>query len=92
MKCKSILTLFIVFAVGTAILSGCGGKKTADPATPAVANTICPIMGGNVTANASGENYRVFQAKGVGFCCPGCSDKWDALSDAEKVEKLKAIE
>ena len=28
--------------------------------------------------------------KTVGFCCPGCIEKWDALTDAEKTEKLAA--
>ncbi|QDT66644.1 HMG-box domain-containing protein [Calycomorphotria hydatis] len=48
-------------------------------------NKHCPIMGGEVTANGGRVEWK---GKTVGFCCPGCIPKWNALSDEEKEKKL----
>lgn len=33
-----------------------------------------------------------FDGKTIGFCCPGCIEQWNALSDEQKAEKLSAAD
>ena len=55
-----------------------------------VINAVCPIMGNKVDMmNAPKELTRMYKGKKVGFCCTNCPLKWDALTDAEKDQKLK---
>ncbi|MFP4107340.1 MAG: efflux RND transporter periplasmic adaptor subunit, partial [Phycisphaerae bacterium] len=55
-------------------------------------NTTCPIMGGKVAnKDIDPDLTRTFDGKTVGFCCAGCPQQWDELSDAEKREKLAAV-
>ena len=97
MNCKPcfILHVTLLLLLGCILLAGCG--KSDPPATPrgtaarpAVVNTTCPIMGGDVHPAVTGNLYTIFDGQGVGFCCPGCKDKFDALSDTEKIKKLAA--
>jgi len=64
---------------------GCADSAPEAPAIAAVVNTICPIMGHEVTEDGGRAE---FQGKTVGFCCPGCIEKWEAFSDEEKTAKL----
>ncbi len=48
-------------------------------------NANCPIMGSPVKPDGGSAEYN---GKTVGFCCPGCVDKWTALSEEDKVKKL----
>ena len=48
-------------------------------------NANCPIMGSPVKADGGSADYN---GKTVGFCCPGCIEKWTALSDEDKAKKL----
>jgi hypothetical protein len=49
----------------------------------------CPIMGGAIDlSNIPAELTRGYQGGKVGFCCAGCPEKWDALSEDEKQAKL----
>ena len=50
-------------------------------------NAKCPVSGEEVPANATTVSY---QGKTVGFCCDHCVAKWNAMSDAEKQQKLAA--
>lgn len=75
----------------TAASSAVTATKPA-PVAPKVVNTICPIEGGAVDPNNVPDSLtREFKGHKVGFCCAGCPAKWDALSDAEKEAKLKAV-
>ena len=89
--------LIVVFAVG---LVGCkkpadtgGGGATTKPAdTVATVNAKCPIMGNTFnSAKVAPELVREFAGQKVGFCCAGCPDKWDKLSDMEKTAKLAKV-
>jgi len=60
--------------------------------TGAVVNDVCPIMGSPVDPADVPENLtRVYDGKKIGFCCPGCPEAWDELSDAEKDRKLQEM-
>jgi len=76
--------------VGAMILVGCNQSAPTDSAETAdvsskTANKVCPIMGGEVTAEGGTIEWN---GKLIGFCCPGCEPKWEKLSDEEKSEKL----
>lgn len=80
-----MLTLFLA-AGGQAILAGDHGKTTA------VVNDACPITGAEINQDeVPTELTRVFQEQKVGFCCSGCPEEWDGLSNAEKTEKLDSV-
>lgn len=75
----------------TIIVTGvllCGCSDQSQSTTPAQAtsiiNTVCPIMGGEATAEVAVS----WQGKRIGFCCPPCIEEWNELSDSEKTEKL----
>ncbi|MHC4607326.1 MAG: hypothetical protein ACYTAF_10425 [Planctomycetota bacterium] len=78
----------------------CCAKKDAPKACPAdcakpccvegevgFVNEKCPIMGGAPVA----DQVREFNGKKVGFCCPGCPEAWDKLSDKEKEAALSKV-
>jgi len=57
-----------------------------------VANDRCPIMGSRIDPSAVTENLiREWKGKRIGFCCAGCPDTWDKLSEQEKEAKLQAV-
>jgi hypothetical protein len=62
----------------------------ADVAAHGFANSKCPIMGGAIDINATGDAVRTWKEMKIGFCCNGCPAAWDKLSDAEKQAKLDA--
>ena len=49
-------------------------------------NAKCPIMGGKAKATVSTTWHKSM----IGFCCPPCIAKWNALSEREKATKLAA--
>ena len=53
--------------------------------TVAASNAHCPIMGGEVTDDGGRFDWN---DKTIGFCCPGCIEKFEALSDEEKAAAL----
>jgi hypothetical protein len=56
-----------------------------------VCNMRCPIMGTKIDPTKVPENLtREYKNKKVGFCCAGCLEAWDKLTDEEKDAKLKA--
>ncbi len=71
---------------------GCGtDSPTTKPASP-YANVKCPIMLGVIDpAKVTDATTRVFNGQKVAFCCAGCPEKWDKLSDKEKQAKLDAV-
>ena len=83
MRYFSVLSLFVVGAIS---LAGCAEKETA-AVVVAASNTVCPIMGHEVTDDGGRVE---FGGKTVGFCCPGCIEKWEALSDEDKAAKLSS--
>lgn len=81
MRCFSVLSLFVLGAIN---LAGCAETETA-AVVVAASNTVCPIMGHEVTDDGGRVE---FDDKTVGFCCTGCIEKWEALSDEEKAAQL----
>ncbi len=58
---------------------------------PPVVNVRCPMLGTPIDPDAVPDGlYRVHRGRGVGFCCAGCPEAWDRLTEAEKDEKLAA--
>lgn len=93
-SCALTLSLAVLFA---ATVVGCNQTASTDTADDgsqpaaaiATANQYCPIMGGKVsTAGGTAE----WNGQTIGFCCAGCIDSWQALSDEEKAEKLAAAD
>ncbi len=80
------------------VMAGCatGQKDQSDrsagqprePATIRTVNSICPMSGLPVAADASVAMYRNAV---VGFCCRRCVAPWTLLSDREKREILADI-
>ncbi len=67
-----------------------GVRASREAMRPAVVNTKCPIMGSTIDPDKVPANlYRVHKGTGIGFCCAGCPAKWDKLSNAEKMNRLK---
>jgi hypothetical protein len=64
--------------------------KQAPPTAPAgVVNARCPVKGNKINpANVPAELTREFKGQKVGFCCAGCPEKWDKMTDAEKEKAL----
>ena len=59
---------------------------------PPFANGSCPIMGGKIKADKVAKNLiREHEGQQVAFCCGGCPEQWDKLSDAEKDAKLAKV-
>ena len=57
-----------------------------------ILNTACPIMGAAIDPAHVGEDLtRPYGSGKVAFCCAGCPETWDKLTDAEKQQKLAAV-
>ncbi len=55
----------------------------------AFANAVCPIMGAKINpANVPASLIREFKGQPVAFCCAGCPDRWDKLSNVQKRDLL----
>jgi len=86
--------LLLSLLLSAAVLVGCNqsvpndSAETADASAQTV-NEVCPIMGGKVTAEGGTVEWN---GKTIGFCCDGCEEKWEALTDHEKTEKLAAAQ
>lgn len=56
---------------------------------PKFANTRCPIMGSPINPDkVSKDLIRDYKGQKVAFCCQGCPQQWDKLSDTQKAAKL----
>lgn len=83
---------FIASLFLTGLVVGCAassGDATSETTSTAAVNDHCPIMGGEVTAKGGSTEWN---DKTIGFCCPGCEPKWEALSDEEKAQHLAAAD
>ena len=86
--------IFSLLSLSLAVLIGCTQEGTPSTNSEAATtlNTInehCPIMGGDVTAEGGTVEWN---GETVGFCCDGCSEKWQALSEEEKKAALAKAE
>ena len=96
MRCL-LFSCSIAFVMCLPALVGCGSNtevtapvisETLTPeATPvSFANDKCPIMGGKPNAELTVD----WDGKTIGFCCEGCPEKWEKLSEQDKAAKLTA--
>ena len=83
---RILQSCFVLAAIFTA---GCVDSPTPIAAVVAASNTNCPIMGHEVSDDGGRTE---FNGQTIGFCCPGCIDKWNELSDEDKAEKLSAAD
>jgi hypothetical protein len=98
---RSFAPLTIALALAL-VIAGCGSKTEVTHESDAVvdeandvnrvttvsfANEKCPIMGGKPDP----ELVVQWEGKTIGFCCDGCPQKWEKLSDEEKAAKLAAV-
>lgn len=92
---RSFFTFSAVALLMVTLVAGCqqSTEPTAEPAPDAgepevtlvnFANETCPMMGGKPTE----ELTRQWNGKTIGFCCEGCPEKWDELSEEEKAAKF----
>ena len=59
---------------------------------PRLANASCPMMGSRLNPKKVPPHLtRKFKGKTVGFCCAGCPEAWDRLSDDEKDRRLRKV-
>lgn len=59
---------------------------------PALANTRCPIMKGEIDSTKLTDSLvRRYKGKRVAFCCGSCPRTWEKLDDTEKDAKLMAV-
>ena len=62
-----------------------------EEATAKFVNSKCPIMGNVINPEKVTESLiKEYKDQKVAFCCAGCPEKWDALSDEDKAAKLLA--
>ncbi len=96
------LSLALLFC-GAICCAGCGTDEETETETTGVetpglpdsatsgetimtaVNAHCPIMGGEVTDDGGRTDWK---GKTIGFCCPGCIDEWNELSEDDKEAKL----
>jgi uncharacterized protein (DUF305 family) len=66
------------------------GMATTQPvATVKCVNSKCPILGAAINPDkVPSVLTRMYKDQTVGFCCGGCPETWDKLTDAEKDAKL----
>lgn len=85
----------IVIAAAAAVLAGCNSSQKSESAsasetkvvnTTKPVNSKCPLTGEALPANAPTVSYN---NQTVGFCCPGCASKFNAMTAAQKEEKVK---
>lgn len=89
MKRMQVSGMFAVMCVGVAaMLGGCkSSEKTTTQASPSVMNTTCPFSGRPVTEGMTAS----YEGKTVGFCCRGCTSKFESMSDADKQAKMANV-
>ncbi len=51
-------------------------------------NTMCVLMPNEAISAGVTTEYKGMK---VGFCCPGCVNKFNAMSDSDKIAKLAKV-
>ena len=84
---KTLITGVAVAAMAIG-LAGCNSTQKDDGASAGAmkpVNTKCPIVPGDTLNN---NVFTMYKGQKVAFCCPGCIEDWNTLSDELKDEKL----
>ncbi|OYP37956.1 hypothetical protein [Rhodopirellula sp. MGV] len=87
----------LVLVTAAAMFAGCSPKPTQETpvdevvevTTVSTDNEYCPMMGGKVTEDGGTVQWG---DKTIGFCCDGCDEEWQALSEEEKQAKFDAAQ
>jgi hypothetical protein len=66
-------------------LSGCMCGQTKSGTVESV-NSYCVVQNDDPVDPAIAREYK---GQKVGFCCNGCPETWDAMTDAQKDEALR---
>lgn len=67
-------------------------KSLATYVKPKFANDRCPILGAPIDPDKVTENLiRDYKGEKIAFCCAGCPEQWDKLSDSQKQAKLAKV-
>ncbi len=80
-----------VVAAGALALTGCSSTETTTDTTAATAtpvNTMCPLSGHEVPADAKTV---VYKGQTVAFCCEACVEAWPQETEASRDEMLKNL-
>ncbi len=80
-----------ILAATAAALGACSSPQEADTDSAVSAGMIndrCPIAGQPVNPDADAAKW---QGGTVGFCCNGCSSRWDSMSDDERAAALAGV-
>jgi len=89
MTAAAVASLAMLGACASDKASGSRETKTTPDAAIAnagmVSNSKCPIMPDHLIDPAVTVAYK---GKKVGFCCAGCIDEWDKMSESKKNEML----
>ncbi|MCG8650502.1 MAG: hypothetical protein MI861_11765 [Pirellulales bacterium] len=94
--------LLLLSALSFSVWAGCNSSSESasesepDPASESTdettlvsfANTQCPMMGGKPSAELTAD----YMGQTIGFCCDGCPQKWEGLSDDEKAERFTKVD
>ena len=76
-----LIRTFAVLSLSALLFSACSEASAAVQTV----NENCPMMGEAIDPS---EGTVEWQGHTVGFCCAGCSDKFEALSPEEQAAKL----
>jgi hypothetical protein len=61
----------------------------AKHAGPTFVNAVCPLMGSPIKAEkVTASLTREYKGQKVAFCCGGCPEAWDKLTETQKEAKL----
>jgi len=88
------VTALLVPVLAAALLVGCNrDSRNNNPhnnnthgtkANMGMVNKNCPVSG----RAASSEHTTQYKGQTVGFCCGGCPERFNKMSDAEKTAKV----
>lgn len=84
-KMKIVFPLAVMMALALFIGVQSGAAENKEKVDPKPVNPLCPITGGEVKEDGG---KLVWNNTTIGFCCPGCIDKFDKMTAKEKATKL----
>lgn len=81
MKAKRSVSVLAAMVAGVLTAGGCQSEqKTASADAAMSVNRTCPIMGSPVKQ----DNYTMYKGEKVAFCCKGCDQKFEKMTEADK--------
>ena len=80
-----LLSIGGILAIGCTTATPTTDEDSAGEPVVAAVNANCPIMGKPVRDDGGRADWN---GQTIGFCCPKCIDKWEALSEEEKTSHL----